>query len=815
MKYYLIDRETNKIKIWVYDIIALIGISMLVIWKLWPLISESITIVSTTGDVGEMTYPIIASAARSLNEGSFPFWMRELFAGQTLLGFPRTGSFYPLNWLIWLLGYTPGYLSFRIVDWMVILHVFIAAYGMYFLSRVLKLNRGISFLLSIFYTISPAALSWLYWHDTFTSIVWFPTIMGFMILALRQPNRYSYRYVALGSLAVGLSVLALPGVTAVKILYTTGFFFIYDLVRNIKDKSYIINSTIKAALFFGIGLLITLPPLLSISVFFDSSLRFTAEGAVLTTEGITYTEFVSRTFSRMDLLRFIVGEPTVSRIGYTRDLLNNGTLPAILCIVAFFLPKKKHFGYFKILFVIVSLTLIGMITPFFLYRLPMMNYIRYLWFFRYVFNFASVLLAGLTLQWIYDKFNPTLSTVSNNISYEISNSKQSALRNKFPTLSEFSVLRISVPIFGIILISIYSWNISNSRFNHLLASLIFLTLIVLIILFIKNRKILKYISWACIPIVCILFIYNVDDISFRFGNDSETVKNHFNSSREIAEFFTPSSPEETFRIHTTYDDYAAFGQGNAAIFGFNSSFGYSNPVLVASLNNFWFLPLNVYSDLLNIRYFASTVEDIHDYWRVPEDTSDFIYIGTFDNILNRYGEYKTVHVYEKINRPGHAWFVDDFIYYRDYSEGLGHLINSTFDLRDTALMHYSFVAPTKNEILLDAHAIITHYDTNMIIINVQTNKEALLVVSEYYYPGWRARINGRTVQIHNANVYLRGIVVPEGTHVIEMRYFPDTLIIGLIGLSTAIIAIALLILYSYGVIFRNKDFTIVLRGKSK
>ena len=50
--------------------------------------------------------------------------------------------------------------------------------------------------------------------------------------------------------------------------------------------------------------------------------------------------------------------------------------------------------------------------------------------------------------------------------------------------------------------------------------------------------------------------------------------------------------------------------------------------------------------------------------------------------------------------------------------------------------------------------------------------DAVLVVSETMYPGWRARIDGQPAPLHYADYAMRGVAVPLGRHRVEMWFEP-------------------------------------------
>jgi hypothetical protein len=67
-------------------------------------------------------------------------------------------------------------------------------------------------------------------------------------------------------------------------------------------------------------------------------------------------------------------------------------------------------------------------------------------------------------------------------------------------------------------------------------------------------------------------------------------------------------------------------------------------------------------------------------------------------------------------------------------------------------------------------ADITAFRNNRIDLAVSTEREGLLVLSEAFYPGWNAYIDGAGTEVYRTDFNLRGIVVPAGSHAIEFRF---------------------------------------------
>jgi uncharacterized membrane protein YfhO len=75
---------------------------------------------------------------------------------------------------------------------------------------------------------------------------------------------------------------------------------------------------------------------------------------------------------------------------------------------------------------------------------------------------------------------------------------------------------------------------------------------------------------------------------------------------------------------------------------------------------------------------------------------------------------------------------------------------------------------------------ITSYLAHDIVLETFSDKTALLVVSEIYYPpGWTAYVDGKETEIYKTNYVLRSVVVPAGKHTVEFKYYSATYALGL------------------------------------
>jgi hypothetical protein len=82
----------------------------------------------------------------------------------------------------------------------------------------------------------------------------------------------------------------------------------------------------------------------------------------------------------------------------------------------------------------------------------------------------------------------------------------------------------------------------------------------------------------------------------------------------------------------------------------------------------------------------------------------------------------------------------------------------------------------------DGLAEIVGYEAGRVEIRTTSSHPAYLVLSDAFFPGWRASVDGSPVRILRADYAFRAVRVPAGTHEAVFRYAPASFRIGA-GLS--------------------------------
>lgn len=169
---------------------------------------------------------------------------------------------------------------------------------------------------------------------------------------------------------------------------------------------------------------------------------------------------------------------------------------------------------------------------------------------------------------------------------------------------------------------------------------------------------------------------------------------------------------------------------------------------------------------------------------VAEENRSLRLLGTF---LNRDG---LTYVYE-VPDPLPRAFVPPAV---EYVADGGRLLRKNPDFEPSALALVD-VKNTSKEGLLGqktpsgpGSVRIVSYRNEQVELIVRMEQPGWVVLSDTFYPGWRAALDGKPAEIYQANYLFRAVFVPEGEHVIVFKYLPSRLLWGLgtMGISLVI-----------------------------
>ena len=149
-------------------------------------------------------------------------------------------------------------------------------------------------------------------------------------------------------------------------------------------------------------------------------------------------------------------------------------------------------------------------------------------------------------------------------------------------------------------------------------------------------------------------------------------------------------------------------------------------------------------------------------------------------------------VYENTLAYPRAYFADGVRADNDPRSVLRHVTAPGFDGRREAFVE-SAAAPSLPSPRGAGTAEASRRSPNALDVATTSSEPRFLVVSEMYFPGWRAYVDGVETTIYRTNYLFRGVVVPAGRHVVSFVYRPGSAALGAGITSLAGLAIAWLL----------------------
>jgi uncharacterized membrane protein YfhO len=143
-------------------------------------------------------------------------------------------------------------------------------------------------------------------------------------------------------------------------------------------------------------------------------------------------------------------------------------------------------------------------------------------------------------------------------------------------------------------------------------------------------------------------------------------------------------------------------------------------------------------------------------------------------------------IYENENYLARAFLADKAVIIKDEKEILEKLKSKDFEPEKEVILEEDFsYTSDERRTTNDKKAVVSKYAASEIIIEAETSAPRFLVLSDTYYPGWKAYVNGKIDKIYRADYILRAVYLTPGRHIVKFTYDPFSFRIGaMITLAT-------------------------------
>ncbi|MBI2031284.1 MAG: YfhO family protein [Candidatus Levybacteria bacterium] len=187
-------------------------------------------------------------------------------------------------------------------------------------------------------------------------------------------------------------------------------------------------------------------------------------------------------------------------------------------------------------------------------------------------------------------------------------------------------------------------------------------------------------------------------------------------------------------------------------------------------------------NLLGIKYIIHKISDDNmgwtfPVWKYPQDRFKLVYAD------KHYKFFENKEVFPRV------FMVGKYRVIQDDQKILSTMFSDNFNLRNEIILEKNpSIQQSEGEI---GNAEIISYTPNKIKISVDTNDDGLLFLSDVYYKGWEAYVDGRKSEVYRADYIFRAVPVSKGKHTVEFTYNPLSFRVGIYSFFTGLILITI------------------------
>jgi hypothetical protein len=698
------------------------------------------------------SWPDLIWGYKSLAAGELPFWNPYEKGGFNVLGDPECGVLYPINWLFYGVAALFGS-GFGLILVKNMFHIALGATGMYFYLKRMELSAPAYWMGSISYMLSGRLARGMDQTPIYT-VAWFPWMLIALDEVMKRPGRKSGLILGLVSGLAFLSGYSPNFFRNAMAIIPVAVVTLYGILKS-KEKAFYrlylwsLGKALSLASLIWIGL--SLPTILAIFEIFPHSER----------SQIKVSDTLTASFSPEYILHAISPHILGSSVLY----FYIGVLPFLLAIIAVVHRYQRERILWGILATIYFLLACGSNTfllPTILQLAPFFKFFRIPDQYLYISIFFLCILAAQGL-------NDLL--------------KLSTARQLFSKQVSYVVL---AQAFAIVFIGFLAAKLKTPPDSHQLyvatMSIIFVSLAGFCLIALLNAPLHRraVIGWLAIAL---LFL----DLATQLKLEYNVVQPKPNLVRDAQLAKLPGLHEQSVRL-ADGNDYFGYRVGIRK--NIREFFGRHYALVIQRFWKFREAAATNYNLMAsaNVRYYANPPQEVTNQAGSRARTVIPGIMELLDHAPFAYWVGKPLLVqaeHEVINKlkeqkPGTAAVIEA----QDLSSSQqARLTNMT-----------SLVDP--------APAALKKFKRNYLRFTINAPNEGVVVINENYYPGWRATIDGIPTEIFRTNYTFRGIFVKPGHHLVEMRYRPTKLIIGLI--IYAITVCSLLFLGGMSLISKNR-----------
>lgn len=745
-------------------------------------------------DQVRMFYPYRNFINESFARREFPLWNPYNFSGSPLIADFQSAVFYPPNLLYFFLP--------QITAWslLVVIQPLLGTLFMYLYLRQFITQKLAAFLGAFAFGFSGFILTWSQENAVVgQASLWFPVIL---YSAEKFISNFKLKYFILLVFSLSSCILAGFLQTAFYIFFVSFWYGIFRIMQIRQDKRLVIFLFFLAS-FLLTFLICAIQLLPSIEAFRESPRSSVSARPVIETYLLPLTDYI-KVFAPD-----IFGNPGAynyfGRGFYHESVFYIGIIPLVFAVLAFFKRRKDPVVRFYILLALAS-------------------------FFLGVKSFFT--------QWLYSLPIPLTSTFTPSRIFFVASFALAVLSAfgfsywlKTGTAKLKKILYTTIAVIALILLSFFCLNffpviLGNNAVYRTISAILNIHATMLIPslkIAVRNTLLPLFMLFSLVPLtllqkrikiapIFIILIFCLGQFYFLnkyvvVGSKEFLYPDHFifsdiqknqNMADRFLSFGLPILGDVTLDKHVYSPDgidpvfpgrygQLIFAAKNAGVFTKEIPRIEANLSEYAEnmdiINNFRRLRL---MSLLGVTRIYNYEKDYKD----PKTITEIFPPDIFTPVWKR--DYWQA--YENKKAFPRVFLADNYLIMKDPQKIMDLIFDKNINLAKTVILEEkpdNFTAVVNNNSTgVPPKTSLQIYRPQYIQIQTESETDRILILTDNYYPGWKAGIDGIPTKIYRADYTFRAIVVPQGKHTVTFSFAPLSFYIGsIISLTTLLLII--------------------------
>jgi len=687
-------------------------------------------------DLAFQVLPWFEEEARQMQHSQFPLWDSHSWMGQPMLAQAQPGAAYPLNWLLWLIPRQHGHIQMWALQWYYVIIHYMGALFCFLLCRDLGRSRAAALIAGLAFGLA-GYMGWTDWPQMLNGAVWSPLVFLFLLRAVRGVHPWasaSWCGACLGMAWLG-GHHQIPIFLSLAVVGT----WLYYIFREGR-----LNWTVAklAALAMLLELLVGALQILPSQEYGRLSWRWVgAVDHVGWKDPVPYNVHITHELHPIHLFGIFIP-------GFDSDAAFLGIVAVSLAMLGLAICWRQHavklFGAIAIGGLLYSLGGHSVFQGFIYAVVPFVEKARVPTMAMLLFHLGFTVMAAFGVDALCSR----------------------ASESPWFRRINWGVAAVGAVLGAFIFTVLLSRNMSLNMDDRVVVTML-VTLLMAALLYAWRTNNLGPVQ--AVTLLTVLLLFEVgNQAGFMLADRNDWGRRQFLEkvwgNGDLADFL--QRQPGPFRVVTQTDEIS------------HNWGGYYNVDFPTAYTGVTQNSFNLETHTLPTRKLIGVKYTLARQPTQPDQRE--VFRGA-----------SGIAVYENPDVFPRAWAIHDFVSIKSADEGRAFISDRVQDLRSTAMLMGDPPRSLSCQGAQDSVSV-TKYAAERVTLQANLSCDGMVVLSDTYYPGWDATVDGKATQIHEVDLAFRGVVVPAGSHRITFRYQPRSFMLGIVLTTAGLLGAALI-----------------------